>query len=58
MTDIAAYLTKIELAIISSSLIAEYRIVRSWANTDDGNIRVRATLVNGDFLEATEYVVL
>ncbi len=58
MSDIAAYLAKIELALVSSSVIAEYHVVRSWANTDDGYIRVRATLTNSDFLEAAEYFVL
>ena len=58
MADIATYLTDTELALISSSIITDYCIIRSWAHTDDGYIRVRATLANGDFLEATEYVVL
>ena len=49
---------EIELALVSSPIISEFQIVRSWANTDDGYIRVRATLSNGDFLEAAEYFVL
>lgn len=57
MSDIAAYPTEVELAMVSSPAIAEYHIVRSWANTDDGYIRLRATLTNGD-LEAAEYFVL
>lgn len=58
MSDILAYLTEVELALVSSPVIAEYQVVRSWANTDDGYIRIRATLTNGDFLEAAEYFVL
>jgi hypothetical protein len=58
MSDIATYLTEVELALVSSSVVAEYHIVCSWANTDDGYIRVRATLTNGDFLEAAEYFAL
>lgn len=58
MSDIATYLSEVELALVSSLIIAEYCIVRSWANTDDGYIRVRATLTNGDFLEAAEYFAL
>lgn len=58
MSDIAAYLTEVELALVSSPAIAEYHIVRSWANTDDGYIRIRATLTNDDFLEAAEYFAL
>ena len=57
-TDPAAYLAEIELALIASQSIAHYEVVRSWPNTDDGYIRVRATLANGDFLETTEYFVL
>lgn len=58
MNDISAYLDEITLALVSSPVIAEYEVVRCWANADDGYIRVRATLSNGDFLEAAEYVVL
>ena len=58
MPDILSYLADIELALVSSEIIAEYDIVRSWANTDDGYIRLRATLTNRDFLEAAEYFTL
>ncbi len=58
MSDISAYLTEVELALLSSPVVTEYRVVRSWANTDDGYIRIRVTLTNSDFLEAAEYFVL
>ncbi len=58
MTDLSAYLTDIELALIRSPIIAAYQVIRSEVNTDDGYIRVRATLINGDFLEAAEYFIL
>jgi hypothetical protein len=58
MTDMADYVAQVELAWLSSPIVAEYQIVRFWANTDDGYMRIRATLVNGDFLEAAEYFVL
>ena len=58
MSDITSYLTEIELALVSSPIVVEYHLVRSWANTDDGYIRIRATLTSGDFLEAAEYFVL
>ncbi len=58
MDDPAAYLAEIELALLASPIVAEYRVVRSWANTDDGYIRVRIRLASGDFLEATEYFAL
>ncbi len=58
MSDIATYLSEVELALVSSAAIAEYQIIRSWANSDDGYIRIRATLTNDDFLEAAEYFIL
>ncbi len=58
VSDPASYLAEAELALVSSPIIAEYQILRSWANTDDGYIRARVTLTNGDFLEIGEYFVL
>jgi len=58
MSEVSAYLVDIELALVRSPIITAYQIVRSEVNTDAGYIRVRATLVNGDFLEAAEYFVL
>lgn len=58
MSDIVDYLSRVELALVSSPIVAEYQVVRSWANTDDGYIRLRATLSNDDVLEAAEYFVL
>ena len=58
MLDVLSYLTDVELALVGSEIIAEYQIIRLWANTDDGDIRLRATLVNRDFLEAAEYFTL
>ena len=57
-TNPAAYLTEIELALVVNQSIVQYEVVRSWTNADDGYIRVRATLANGDFLETTEYFVM
>ncbi len=56
--DPADYLNEITLALIASDVIADYIIIRSWANTDDGYIRIRATLSNGDFFEGSEYFVV
>jgi len=56
--DPTAYLDDIALALIASDLISSYAVIRSWANTDDGYIRIRATLINGDFFEASEYFVI
>ena len=57
MNETASYLAEIELALVSSPILSQFQILRAWANTDDGYIRIRATLINGDFLEATEYFV-
>ena len=58
MNDPAIYLSELELALLASPIVAEYRVVLAWANTDDGYFRVRARLTNGDFLEMTEYFAL
>jgi len=57
MQQIESYLRQIRLALISSPVVADYEIVRQWAHSDDGYIRVRITLTNNDFLEATMYVI-
>jgi len=57
-SDVAAYLAEVELALVSTPLFHEYTITRMWLHTDEGYIRVRAALINGDFLEAAEYFVL
>jgi len=56
--DPSSYLAEVELALIGNSIIAGYELVRTWFNSDDGYIRLRAALTNGDFLEAAEYFVL
>ncbi len=56
--DPSTYLAEVELALIVSQIVARYEVVRSWYNTDDGYIRVRIALTNGDFLESTEYFVV
>lgn len=58
MPDPTRYLDEIALALIASETISSYTVIRSWANTDDGYIRIRATLINGDFWEASEYFVV
>jgi hypothetical protein len=44
--------------LVSTPVLTDYEIIRSWANTDDGYLRLRATLINGDFLELAEYFVV
>ncbi len=57
MATPSEHLAAIELSLIASPVLAEYTLVRSWADVNDGYIRIRATLINGDFLEAAEYFV-
>jgi hypothetical protein len=58
VNDPAKYLSQITLALISCSAVASYTLVRTWAGIDDGYIRIRATLINDDFLESAEYFIL
>ena len=58
MDDLPGYLTEIQLGLVGSPIILEYQVTRSQINIDDGYIRIRAILINGDFLEASEYFVL
>ena len=55
MNEIDAYLDAIKLGLISSPIISEYTIVKERTTATDGYVRVRATLLNGDFVELTEY---
>ena len=55
MNDPAVYLNQIILALISSPVIHSYEIVRAKANSNDGYLRLRAILHQGDFLELVEY---
>jgi hypothetical protein len=54
VNDPVAYLEAIKLRLIASPVIAEYRIVKERATRTDGYLRVRATLVNSDYLELVE----
>jgi len=54
VNDPLAYLEAIKLRLIASPIIAEYHIVKERATRTDGYLRVKATLVSGDFLELVE----
>lgn len=58
MNNLVAYLTEVQLALVNIAIIAEFQIIRTWSNTDDGYIRIRATLTNGDFIEMAEYFTI
>ena len=55
MSDIAVYLEAIKLKLVTSRVVADYQIVKERTTATDGYLRIRATLYNGDFLEAAEY---
>jgi len=55
MREIAAYLEAIKLKLVTSRVVADYQIVKERTIATDGYLRIRATLYNGDFLEAAEY---
>ncbi len=57
MTSPTEYLEQCRLALITCQVVKKYQIVKSEANDRRGYIRVRATLVNDDFLEMAEYFV-
>ena len=55
MSDVIAYLEAIKLKLVTSRVVADYQIVKERVTAADGYLRIRATLQNGDFLEAAEY---
>jgi len=52
------YLTKILIELSASLLISSFDVMERWAEPDQGYIRVRVRLTNGDFLELAEYFVM
>ncbi len=58
MSDGQTYVNKVQLAFISSPIIKEFQLIRSWVEGYEGFFRIRATLANQDFLESAEYFVI
>ena len=54
MNEIATYLDTIKLKLVTSRVVIEYQIVKERTTATDGYLRVRAALINGDFLEMAE----
>jgi hypothetical protein len=53
------YLTEIKSRLVTSPIINSVEaLVEEWALTDQGYIRARLGLNNGDFLEVAEYFVV
>lgn len=58
MTEPQHYLDAIHFALLTSPVVENYVMVRQRATPDDGYLRLRCELANGDFLEAYEYFTL
>jgi hypothetical protein len=54
----AEHLASILSDLAASSSVASFDIVEQWVAPDGGYIRVRAWLMNGDFLELAEYFMV
>ena len=52
------YLASVLSELTTSDLIVSFDVVEQWAEPDGGYIRVRAWLMNGDFLNVAEYFVV
>ena len=44
--------------LVENASVSEFNITRQYITTDDGNIRIRATVIDGGLLEIAEYVAL
>lgn len=58
MSAITQYLDDLKTKLLLSPIIAAYRIIAEREQNDRGYFRARLTLMNGDFLEVSEYFVL
>lgn len=52
------YLESVKERLATDPIIVRFDVVREFANLDEGFIRVRANLVNGDWLDFSELVRL
>ena len=55
MKEPKEYLEATKLKIVASPIVSRYEITKERATSIDGYIRIRITLVNGDYLEVSEY---
>ena len=55
MKKTAEYLEETKLKIVTSPIVSLYEIIKERVTDTDGYIRVQMTLVNGDYLEVSEY---
>jgi hypothetical protein len=53
-----AYIDQVKSALDQSPVIAEWTLLSEMTLRDRGHIRVRLTLSNGDFVEASEFFLI
>lgn len=58
MKETLGYLTEIATRLVASPVVAAITIVAEYASEDRGYFRARMTLVNGEFLEVSEYFII
>jgi hypothetical protein len=49
------YLAALHLALVESLVVVSYTVVRHRVTSQSGHVRVRISLINGDFLESAEF---
>jgi hypothetical protein len=49
------YLDAIHLILVESPIVASYQVIRQRLTSQSGHLRVRVSLINGDWLEAAEF---
>ncbi len=57
MIEIDLYLDDLKLKLVTSPVVVQYTVLKERATATDGYLRVQVTLLNGDFVELTEYFV-
>ena len=56
ITDIQSYFAEMINNFLSSPIIETFHIIREWRSEEEGDLRAKCTLTNGDSLEVSEYV--
>ena len=50
------YTESVKARLSSDSIVARFEVAREFANLNEGFIRVRITLTNGDILDSSEFI--
>lgn len=54
--DIQSYFDEMINNFLSSPVIDTFQIIREWQSEEEGYLRARCSLINGDILEVSEYI--